>query len=399
MSWNPVLNLIKEIKWEYINKTNGKNNYDFEEWLKVLNNNKYNKIFECLQVNQYKTFILIRYGVADMQESMWLDKDSIYRECRSVVIDLEHEEIVVAPFRKFFNLNEVEENKLDNVLKEIENASSVEFTDKLDGSMQCARFYKGEIFMCGSMSMDANNSWRLKDGCSMLNEFHKKMIIKYPEYTFIFEYISIKDAHVVKYEKSQEGLYLIGIRNINSGYQLSYEEIKRISLYYNVPMAKIEKYSLEDILRLSKILKSDEKEGWVLNIDGHLIKVKCDDYVHLHRLLDKISSVNTIIENIAEDRIDDMLSKIPQAHKNRVSNLTNKIINRRDEMLKEIDDMYNKAPKENRKDFMIWVDKNCNSNIIQYVKGKYLGRDFNILKKQCGYKNIKELGFEMTDLI
>lgn len=70
MNWNPVLNLIKEIKWEYINKTNEKNNYDFEEWLKVLNNNKYNKIFECLQVNQYKTFILIRYGIANMQESM-----------------------------------------------------------------------------------------------------------------------------------------------------------------------------------------------------------------------------------------------------------------------------------------------------------------------------------------
>ena len=113
MNWNPVLNLIKEIKWEYINKTNEKNNYDFEEWLKVLNNNKYNKIFECLQVNQYKTFILIRYGIANMQESMWLDKDSIYRECRSVVIDLEHEEIVVAPFRKFFNLNEIPKNIMD----------------------------------------------------------------------------------------------------------------------------------------------------------------------------------------------------------------------------------------------------------------------------------------------
>lgn len=331
---------------------------------------------------------------------MWEDKNSIYRECRSVVIDLESEELVLTPFRKFFNLNEVEENKLDNILEEIKNARRVEVTDKLDGSMQSARFYKGEIFMAGSMAIDKRDSWRLEDGYSKLTENHKRMIKDTPEFTFIFEYISIKDAHVVNYHKNLEGLYLIGIRNTETGYQLPYEMVKIISKHYKVPMADIENYTLDEILELSKTMKSDKKEGWVLNIDGHMIKIKCDDYVKLHRVLDKFSSINVIIENVAEDRLDDLLSKIPDLYKERIMRIANKIIDYKNKTNKEIEEFYNKAPKENKKVFMIWVKNNVPSNIKGYVRMKYLGKEFNVLKKGCGkvqgYKKLNELGISKS---
>lgn len=390
--WNPVYNLAMEIKDDYKNTFNDEEKL-FENWLIKLNKRKYNGVFESLQVNQDGNILLIRYGLAEMQKGMWEDKNSIYRECRSVVIDLEHEEIVLSPFRKFFNLNEVEENNLNNIYEEIKKAEVFEITNKLDGSMQSARFYNGEIFMAGSMAISKENSWRLKDGYSMLSENHKRMIRENENITFIFEYISLKDAHVVLYNKSEEGLYLIGARDITTGGQWRYETLNDCANYYKVPITNIERKTIDDVLLEMKNLKSHEKEGWVINIDGHMIKIKCDDYVHLHRLLDKFSSVNVIIENVAEDRIDDMLSKVPEGYKGKVAKISNMIIEYKEKMTNLVYEYYEKAPKENKKDFMVWVDINCPLDVKGCVKNIYLGREFNVLKGRCNnYKKLNELG-------
>jgi hypothetical protein len=169
----------------------------------------------------------------------------------------------------------------------------------------------------------------------------------------------------------------------DSGYEISYD----------VKMTEIEKIQLDELLKLMKEYKSFEKEGWVLNVDGHMIKVKCDDYVHLHRLLDKFSSVNVIIENIAEDRIDDMISKVPDNYKDRISKVANKIIKYKNDTEKEVEKYYKLAPKEDRKEFMIWVSNNCDKNIMGYVRCKYLGKSYNTLKNSAGgYKKLKDLG-------
>ena len=185
--WNPVYNLIMRIKEDYYNKFHD-NEKDFKVWLEKLNNKKYNDIFKSLQTNQKDNYLLKRYGIAEMQEGMWEDENSIYRECRSLVIDLEKEEIVTCPFRKFFNLNEVKENNIDIIKKDIEKAKIFEITNKLDGSMQCARWYNNNIFMNGSMALDKNASFRLEEGISMLNDNYKRMI---KEIKIILLYLNI----------------------------------------------------------------------------------------------------------------------------------------------------------------------------------------------------------------
>lgn len=226
-NWNPVFNLFLRIKQDYISTFGSLDTIDFKTWITRLDKKEYSDIFSCLKVNQFKEFILIPYDSINIQD-MWIDLNSIYRECRSIVIDVVNEDIVLAPFRKFFNLNEVEENKLENVILEMQSAKSIEITDKMDSSMRSARYYRGNILMSGSMALDASNSWRLEDGYSKLTENHKKMIKENPDNTFIFEYISLTDAHVVQYKRDEEGLYLIGIRNVFTVQQLSYKQVKGI---------------------------------------------------------------------------------------------------------------------------------------------------------------------------
>ncbi|MCX7746916.1 MAG: hypothetical protein N2645_08500 [Clostridia bacterium] len=397
-NWNPVFNLLLKIKNDYIETFGALDSNRFEDWLMRLGKKEYDNIFCCLEVKQHNHFILIRYGMSEMHESMWLDPESIYRECRSIVIDIDREQLVLVPLRKFFNLNEVDENRLERVQCEIQNAKSVEITDKMDGSMQSARYYHGDIFISGSMALDKSCSWRLADGYSKLTQNHKKMIVENPEFTFVFEYISIKDAHVVVYSKEQEGMYLIGMRNVFTGKQLSYKEVWDFAVRYQVPMTKIEDRSFDEIMQDAKKYKSNEKEGWVLNIDGHLIKIKCDDYVDLHRVLNKFSSVNTIIRNIADDTYDDLIGKVPENYRDRVRRIAKVIYTYRNNINEKIEDYYTKAPKEDRKEYMTWVTNHCPKEIQGYLRKKYLNEDYHVLKtnyiKSTKYKNLSELGLD-----
>lgn len=394
-NWNPVFNLVMEIKNEYI-----QNNKDgvlhLEQWLNILNNNKYNEFFDCLQMNQHNEFVLIRYGIAEMQKSMWTDQDSPYRECRSIVIDLKKEEIVTCGFRKFFNLNEVEENMLDNVAEKIKSAKVFEVADKLDGSMQNARWYDGEVFMTGSMALDENESWRLANGKSLFTKQYEEMLKENSNLTFTFEYISDKNPHVVEYKEDQEGLYLIGARDVTNGKQLSYSELSVISSKYpEVKNVKLENKTLDKMLEEMKTLPANEKEGWILNIDEHLIKIKCDDYVNIHRLLDRVASVNVVIESIADETYDDLLSKVPENYRDRVEKISEKVFAYTNTVNRMVSEYYRKAPKGDRKEFMIWVTENTPKQIQPHLRNKYLGKSYNSLKVgKNGYKKMSMLGLE-----
>lgn len=394
-TWNPVYSLTMQIKQDYINKFRTIKEYNLEKWINELNIKEYNDIFECLQFNQYNEFVLIRYGLAEMQEGMWSNPNSIYRECRSVVIDLKRNSLVTVPFRKFFNLNEVEENSLENIKNKMLNAKLIEVSDKLDGSMHCVRWYNDEIFYTGSMALDEGESWRLVDGKRMLTENYVQMAKKNPNFTFIFEYISLKDAHVVLYDKSYEGLYLIGVRDTTNGKEFNYKDLIELAKKYNIKYVNLENKTIEQLLVEMKNYKSHEKEGWVLNIDGHKVKIKCDDYVYVHRVLDKVSSVNVVIQSIADNKYDDLISKIPDKYRERVNCIAREIFNYIKSTEKEIVRLYNEAPKNDRKEFMIWVDENVVKNLRGYVRSKYLNKEYNLLKKKVdGYKKLNELGIE-----
>lgn len=411
-SWNPVLNKFIEIKESYMDKFKSIN-YDIvdnktclEQWVEKLNNSEFISIIKPLQMNQFKDLLLIRYGnYSDVfngeseatYEDFWSLYNGFYLECRSVVINIKTNELVLTPFKKFRNINECEENSLENISNKIKNAKCIEISNKLDGSMQSARYYNDNYIMAGSMSLDNSNSWRLEDGYSMLKDNYKTMLKDNSDMTFIFEYISVKDAHVVHYTKEQEGLYLIGIRNINNGNELTYNEVINIANKYNVLTTEVYDKTLDEIMNEIKIYKSNEKEGFVLNIDGYKVKIKCDDYINIHKALSAISSINLIIKNIADDTFDDMISKIPQAYRDRVVKVANIVFSYVSETNKKVREYVDKAPKSTTKDFMIYVRDNVPKNLQVYCREMYLGHEVNYIKSHSNtkcpcYKKLSDMG-------
>lgn len=267
MNWNPVLNKFIEIKNKYISEFSYSTLYNYdvnittclEYWVEKLDNPEYTDLIKPLQLIEYEGLLLIRYGnYANIfggeeditPDEFWNKYDGFYLECRSVVIDIKRNSLVITPFKKFRNLNECEETNIKNISNKIKNAKCVEFSDKLDGSMQAATFYNNQIIMCGSTSLNPESSWRLKDGYKMLfnKEGYIELIKDYPNFTFIFEYISMKDAHIVVYTKEQEGLYLIGIRDSLSGKEFSYKKVNMLATLYNIPSTTVFNKTLDEVM-------------------------------------------------------------------------------------------------------------------------------------------------------
>lgn len=418
MNWNPVLNKFIEIKNTYITKF-GNITYDYvkgysdesetclERWVKELGIPEYIDILSCLELNQFKNRLLIRYArysnvydgeVENSGEDFWDRYDGFYRECRSLVIDVVNDCIILAPYKKFFNIGEVEETSLENVRARINTAKCIEFSNKLDGSMQSATWYNGEIVMAGSQMPDPELSWRLADGYRMINSNpgYKEMLQAHPTCTFIFEYISLRDAHVVKYTKDQEGLYLIGVRRIKTGKELSYNCVIALAEFYNIPTTEIIDKTLDEVMMELDDKKSDEAEGFVINIDDYRVKLKYNDYVHIHKALSKLSSINLIIRSIANNQYDDLLAKLPAAYHNNVKKVASIVVRYINQEESKIREYYNKAPKSNNRDFMIWVTNNVPKEYQGYCRAMYLGQEINVIKsgneKAPHYKKLKDMG-------
>lgn len=181
--------------------------------------------------------------------------------------------------------------------------------------------------------------------------------------------------------QKDEGMHLIGARSVETGEHLPYYKLIDAASAYEIKVVDLERKTLEQLLVDMKQMKSNEKEGWVINVDGHYVKVKCDDYVNMHRLLDRVSSVNVIIEAIANEAFDDLVSKIPDSYKERVNNVANLIFTYLKKTKQQINEWYAKAPKKTQKEFMIWVEQNVPQHIKPYVRSEYLGVEYNLLKK------------------
>lgn len=477
-NWHPLYKYIKKVKKEYKdcvykNYRNDKTTLnetvellketDFKGWLEYIKNFyiqegkscPFFEIFDPLIINQYGDLVLFKYDsytkIADKGysfDTFFELYNGLYRECRSVVINIRTMEIILAPQAKFKNLNESDEWTLDNVLNRIQQHPQYFITNKMDGSNQnfCYNSSDGRIYGSGSQSLDSEESWRLKRGKELFNSNigYARLLQEFPDTTFMFELISPDNPIVVHYTKEQEGLYLFGARNNLTGAELEIPILQTYANKYNVPMVDIY-YSMDfnDVLEQidNNVYTYDKKEGWVISIydENNLynnhnvfkVKMKINDYVLMHKVITSLSSPNTLIEIISDGNFDDFFSKVPEAYKEIIRNLSNEIfhyVNRMEKLvLKEycacMDRVNQNASKQaidlpgfptinlnsnseptvflsnesywkfHKKYFMITAEEICTKDTIGYVRSLYLN---NIVFKNPEYSlNVLHNGREV----
>lgn len=411
-NWHPLYNYVMIVKREYMKGNADSEEYNFNDWLDYINfvysdedceiKDKIIKsvldVFKALDVTCYSHYALFKYkgyielGDLGYGSNFFEIYNGLYRECRSIVFDLKNDTIELASLSKFKNYNEDEDSwKADNIWKKYDNASgNFYITNKMDGSYQQYRYdvREDEIIGSGSSALDRNESWRLSEGYSLLTDGHKRMFKDFPDWTFIFEYISPKNPIVVKYTKEQEGLYLLAARNVNDGSEMTFSELKGKASWYSIKITENYADSLSEVLSQTGKYTSDEKEGWVLDIIGvdgvHFrTKIKTESYLLMHRILAGKVSPNAVVQAIHDNILDDFLSTVPEAYRSIIDEYKENVYLYIRLMKQTVNFYYQKIEKnglESKKEKMIWIQNNVPKDFQGAVRNKVLGYENDYLK-------------------
>lgn len=284
-------------------------------------------------------FLLLRYDEIAMWTNPFIkefgDMFGIYggvtSECRSTVLDmrdLTNITIASLPYHKFRNMNEVDGYMELQVRARIATAQHVEFTDKLDGSMiqmryllDAANVFNDGLLVTSSGSLSPETSGHVVLARRYIEEHSDEhfldMCRSHPESTFIFEYVNPpEDSHVVAYPKEAWGMYLTGIRDVDTGKLHYHDDVECLSAQYGIRCSKFfDGYDIDKAIDICQSGSPCNREGFVLNIDGFLVKMKLESFLGIAKIVHSVASFNTISRNTALGLMDDLIAKVPPEHR------------------------------------------------------------------------------------
>jgi RNA ligase len=218
---------------------------------------------------------IYNYTHVAQHDNIW---DDVTEQCRGLIVDTISDEVLARPFRKFFNLNTSfrPETMEDNL-----PTQKPRILEKLDGSLGI--FYEKH----GKVAIATRGSFH-SDQAKWATRWYAENMGKHswPEgYTPLFEIIYKENRIVVSYEF--EGLVLLGLVNISTGFELSPEEVESWARRNGLRSAREYSKTLSEC----KSETTPNVEGYVLqywNTKAPIplrIKVKTEDYVRLHKVI------------------------------------------------------------------------------------------------------------------
>ena len=294
---------------------------------------------------------------------------AIRRECRGLIFDNDGN-IVSRPFHKFFNINEREETQSHVV----DMSQPHVIMEKMDGSMIRPIQVDGYLRLATKMGV-TEVAMQAEEWLASRDVYRKVwMWVQLQNgITPIFEWISPFNQIVLAYEEAD--LVYLGSRNNFTG-EYSFDE--------NAPFTKVPRYGSVEGNIGDYITRQREKEGREGDIirfaDGHMLKVKNDWYVRIHKTIDRILFDRNIISLILNEEVDDVIPMLPKVQAERVRDVEIRFAKQLHQLVEGYERYWNSAQascadrKQYAQEWMPTIVKN-DPFAPQYVFGRYEGRD------------------------
>jgi RNA ligase len=294
---------------------------------------------------------------------------AIRRECRGLIFDRDGN-IMSRPFHKFFNINEREETQSHA----IDMSQPHVIMEKMDGSMIRPILVDGYLRLATKMgvtevAMQAESWLAAQD--RRLKEWLRTMVDL--GLTPLFEWVSPFNQIVLAYEAAD--LVYLGTRdNVTGEYAMD------ISCPFNtVPQYGSVAGNLADYIARQR--GAEGREGDIIRFaDGHMLKIKNDWYVRIHKTMDKIRYDRHIVELILNEEVDDAIPMLPQHEADRVREFERRFAERLHSLVESYERYYNTvvASGLDRKRYaQEWMPtiKNNDSFAPNYVFGRFGDRE------------------------
>lgn len=138
-------------------------------------------------------------------------------------------------------------------------------------------------------------------------------------YTFVFEFIHEASFVWTKYQPEQYGLYLIGARELWGDFrELSEKELDDVGNQTGIRRPRIMDAVTDEAAIMESMKKACSEtsgfEGFVFRdrLTGNRIKLKDEDYVKFHHMIDRLTSKN-LVSKVLEGEGDEIVAYFPSA--------------------------------------------------------------------------------------
>jgi RNA ligase len=341
------------------------------------------------QTHPTKDLTIWNYSQKVQYEKLW---DDITMQCRGLVTN-SNGDIVARPFKKFFNLEEMDSlpsgefkvyEKLDGSLgilfyyeEELtdERRYNIWFNNNYETGME--RFFdsnnlpdydnpyyeptpktKGEWIFASRGSFTSDQALK---GNELLKKYNLNLLNK--GYTYLFEIIYPENRIVVNYG-NDEKLILTGIvHTMVDDFEMPLEYCE--DLINGCGFEIVKTYNLGDDIESLKTTISTDNEGYVLRFNTKpitRIKIKGDEYVRLHRIITNISN-RDVWQLLKEGKpLDELLEKVPDEFFNWVKNTVNDLQNKFDITKSEVEEQFKELI--NKKEFAEKIKDNPNKSFL-----------------------------------
>jgi hypothetical protein len=259
---------------------------------------------------------IYNYSRKTQYDGKW---DDVTLQCRGVITDNATGKVLVRPFKKFFNYEELAGNKW----KESQLPPMCDYVyiqEKLDGSLGILFNYEGEWIMATRGSFVSEQAIK---GLEILkSKYNLDSWLKH--YGYLVEIIYPENRIVVDYGKKERVVFLSVV--MNESYEWGPFDDSEQHWTISRSIFKMNGIKKEDVVRteqhfnfsddLYKSLKEkneNNKEGFVIRFHpgNFRVKIKFDEYVRLHKIITQVSTYD-IWEHLKNGKdISELLEKVP----------------------------------------------------------------------------------------
>ena len=291
------------------------------------------------------------------QHGEYVSKGVMRRECRGIIFDNDGN-LISRPFHKFFNAGEKTEtglsrlpmNEYHTVMEKVDGSMIrpivADMVNDFDTYMDQVRRSDYRSGPAGPTPKDENrwvaqgrNGWHnevtylqhvrmaTKMGFTEIADMADKVvdhdlrkwmarILIEENATPLFEYVAPENRIVVNYNEAK--LVLLAVRNNDDG---EYWPRARIE-YHNPPCDLVPVYgqvegNINEYVARQK--NQEGREGDVIQFNnGHMVKIKNDWYLRIHRVKDQISNDRRLLDLILNGEVDDILPVLDQEDQDRI---------------------------------------------------------------------------------
>lgn len=172
----------------------------------------------------------------------------------------------------------------------------------------------------------------LTDVAKPVEEFVKKTP-KYEDFarhiisldkTAIFEWCSRSQRIVIDYPVDR--LVLTAIRNNVTGEYDSIKDMYSLASYWDIDVVNTYNGNSQSIMDFfSEVCAAEDIEGYIIRFDdGHMVKVKGEWYLRIHKTKDNLNYEKNIIDMIVKENIDDAKAFMLKEDRKRVEEFEKK---------------------------------------------------------------------------